>query len=82
MSLLIENVRKTYREPSGAVLPVLNVDQFEIARGEQVVLLGSSGGGKTTLLNIVSGITMPPGDLRSSSNRLMMTRSCKGRRFM
>ncbi len=59
MSLLIENVRKTYREPSGAVLPVLNVDQFEIARGEQVVLLGSSGGGKTTLLNIVSGITMP-----------------------
>lgn len=59
MSLLLENVRKTYREPSGSLLPVLGIERFEIARGEQVVLVGSSGGGKTTLLNIISGITLP-----------------------
>ena len=29
----------------------------------------------------VSGITMPPADLRSSSSRLTITRSCKGRYF-
>src|SRR6185312_1758070 len=30
----------------------------------------------------VSGMTMPPADLRSSSSRLTMTRSCKGFSFM
>src|SRR5690606_33663910 len=28
-----------------------------------------------------SGITMPPGEVRSSSRRLMITRSCNGRIF-
>ena len=59
MSLVLETVKKTYREPSGSLLPVLNIDRFEISKGEQVVLVGSSGGGKTTLLNIISGITLP-----------------------
>jgi putative ABC transport system ATP-binding protein len=59
MSLVLENVKKSYREPGGGVLPVLNIERFEIPKGEQVVLVGSSGGGKTTLLNIISGITLP-----------------------
>jgi putative ABC transport system ATP-binding protein len=59
MSLVLETVKKTYREPSGSLLPVLNIDRFEIGKGEQVALVGSSGGGKTTLLNIISGITLP-----------------------
>ncbi len=57
MSLVLEQVRKSYREPDGKPLPVLNVDSFRIAPAEQVALVGQSGGGKTTLLNVISGIT-------------------------
>lgn len=57
MSLELRNVTKSYREPAGGRLPVLNIASFNVARGEQVVLVGSSGGGKTTLLNIIAGIT-------------------------
>lgn len=59
MSLVLRNVKKSYREPGGGVLPVLDVAHFEMQRGEQVVLVGSSGGGKTTLLNVISGISSP-----------------------
>lgn len=57
MSLSIRNLRKSYVDPDGHRMPVLNVEKFDIARGEQVVLVGSSGGGKTTLLNVIAGIT-------------------------
>jgi len=57
MSLLLENVLKSYRQPDGETLPVLNIRRFEMQQGEQVALVGSSGGGKTTLLNVISGIT-------------------------
>ena len=59
MSLLLENIRKSYREPDGGSLPILAIERFELARGEQVALVGASGGGKTTLLNVISGITTP-----------------------
>jgi len=55
--LLIENVRKSYREPNGEILPILDIPRLEIAAGEQVVLRGRSGCGKTTLLNCISGLT-------------------------
>lgn len=57
MSLELKNVKKSYREPGGRQLPVLNIANFQMASGEQVVLVGSSGGGKTTLLNVIAGIT-------------------------
>ncbi|WP_397569433.1 ABC transporter ATP-binding protein [Schlesneria sp. T3-172] len=57
MSLEIKNVKKSYRDPSGGRVPILNVADFKLGQGEQAVLVGSSGGGKTTLLNIIAGIT-------------------------
>ena len=57
MSLILKDVQKSYRQPDGGRLPILGIARFEVATGEQVVLLGPSGGGKTTLLNVISGIT-------------------------
>ena len=39
--------------------PVLSDISIELNRGELVCLLGVSGGGKTTLFNIISGLLMP-----------------------
>ncbi len=59
MSLSLRNIKKSYREPGGGLMPVLDIKQFDIQSAEQVALVGDSGGGKTTLLNIVSGISLP-----------------------
>ena len=59
MSLVLKDVRKSYREPDGRALPILNIAEFGLQSGEQAALLGPSGGGKTTLLNVIAGITMP-----------------------
>jgi putative ABC transport system ATP-binding protein len=50
---------KSYRDPAGHRLPVLDIAQFHVAAGEQMVLIGPSGSGKTTLLHIVAGISRP-----------------------
>lgn len=63
MSLLLTDVRKSFREPDGRPLPVLNIAHFEMQPTEQVALVGQSGGGKTTLLNVISGITSPDSGL-------------------
>jgi ABC-type lipoprotein export system ATPase subunit len=54
--LLVENVKKAYREPNGERLPILNIPRLELGAGEQVVIRGQSGGGKTTLLNVIAGL--------------------------
>jgi putative ABC transport system ATP-binding protein len=59
VSLVLKDVRKSYREPDGNTLPILNIAEFSLQSGEQTALLGRSGGGKTTLLNVISGITVP-----------------------
>ncbi len=65
MSLSLKNVRKSYLLPDGTRLPILGIRSFEVKPGEQVALVGSSGGGKTTLLNAIAGITtIDEGEIR------------------
>ena len=54
--LALSSVRKAYLEPNGQPLPILDIERLAIARGEQVVLRGRSGCGKTTLLNCIAGL--------------------------
>ncbi len=46
---------KTYLSAGGPVAALRGVD-FELARGDVVVLLGPSGSGKSTLLNLIGGL--------------------------
>jgi ABC-type lipoprotein export system ATPase subunit len=55
--LSLRNIKKSYREPDGNRLPILDIPNFTVADGEQVVLVGRSGCGKTTLLHTIAGIT-------------------------
>jgi putative ABC transport system ATP-binding protein len=54
VSIVLEGVRKSYR---GAT--VLSIDQLKVPKGAQWIITGQSGSGKTTFLNLVSGILTP-----------------------
>ncbi len=59
MSILkLENVSKSYGE-GAARTDVLKGIDLEVREGEFLVLLGFSGTGKTTLINLLAGLEMP-----------------------
>ncbi len=55
--LTIEGLRKSYPDPSGGRIQILDIPHFHMPASEQMVLRGESGSGKTTLLQIISGIS-------------------------
>jgi putative ABC transport system ATP-binding protein len=57
--LELKDVQKSFVQPDGSQLPILDVPEFRVAAGEQMVLVGRSGCGKTTLLHVIAGISRP-----------------------
>ena len=77
--LEIAGLQKSYTAPDGRSELVVDVEHFALGAGEQMVLRGSSGCGKTTLLHLVAGI------LRADAGRITvageeMTALDEGRR--
>ncbi|MBX3419908.1 MAG: ABC transporter ATP-binding protein [Pirellulaceae bacterium] len=54
----IRNITKSFRKGEETIIPLDNVS-LDIHEGEFVSLMGPSGTGKSTLLNLVSGIDRP-----------------------
>jgi ABC-type multidrug transport system fused ATPase/permease subunit len=52
----LSNVQLTY---PGEALPAISEINFEIANGESVALVGPSGAGKTTLVDVILGVLTP-----------------------
>jgi ABC-type lipoprotein export system ATPase subunit len=60
MSLLeIRNLKVDFTRPDDTVLSVLEIPEFRIEPNTQTCIKGHSGSGKTTFLNILSGILTP-----------------------
>jgi ABC-type lipoprotein export system ATPase subunit len=57
--LEIKNIIKSFRLPSGEQTHVLNIPSFILEHKEQIAIYGKSGSGKSTFLNIISGILKP-----------------------
>jgi putative ABC transport system ATP-binding protein len=54
----VSNLVKTYETPAGPMNVLRGID-MEISRGSFIALVGPAGGGKTTFLNMITGIDKP-----------------------
>lgn len=57
--LQLDKVQKSFTNPEGKALLVLEDISFTLKEGEIIALLGKSGSGKSTLLRIIAGLTKP-----------------------
>lgn len=56
MTITLSNVQFSYPEQPN--LPVLNIPSWSLLSGEKVFVYGPSGGGKSTLLSLLSGLLL------------------------
>ncbi|MDX8045349.1 ABC transporter ATP-binding protein [Gracilibacillus sp. S3-1-1] len=54
----IKNLKKSYKVNQEA-LPIVDIPQLTINKGDRIALSGRSGSGKSTLLHIIGGILSP-----------------------
>ena len=54
----INNLSKSYETPAGPLCVLAGID-LQLDRGEFVTLVGPSGGGKTTFINMITGVDKP-----------------------
>lgn len=59
MSVRAENITYVVRGRDKRPLTILDIPHFELADAARLCLVGGSGSGKTTFLNILVGITLP-----------------------
>ena len=59
--LSIENLTQRYPDGAGGELTVFEDAKFGVEKGEFVVILGHSGCGKSTIMNILAGLAEPTG---------------------
>ena len=53
------NLKKSFRIPGGKPIKVLDGIDFSVEPGEKVAIVGRSGAGKSTFLNIIGGLEKP-----------------------
>lgn len=57
--ITIQNVSKAYRQDSGPVFQALRNVSLSVNAGERVAIIGASGSGKTSILNLIGGLDQP-----------------------
>ncbi|SKB13031.1 Putative ABC transporter, ATP-binding protein [Planktothrix sp. PCC 11201] len=57
--IILQDVGKSYQQPNGQEIPILNNINLELRQGEIIALLGPSGSGKSTLMRIIAGLISP-----------------------
>jgi NitT/TauT family transport system ATP-binding protein len=57
--ITLENINKSYQQPNGQQITIIENISLELRPGEIVALLGPSGSGKSTLMRMIAGLIPP-----------------------
>lgn len=76
MSILeLQNVEKTYGEKENQVQALRGIS-LQVEEGEFVAIVGTSGSGKSTVLNLIGGLDSPTkGEIFIKNSRIFLSRT-------